>query len=425
LTAACHGLLDVSDPSRIRDQDVANATGANARRAAAVVTFMNSFGSVLLDVAYFTDEATYDTDVNNPADFSRSLDQRNTGPYLNRSGNPTNDPHLGTLDNYLAHSSLALDAIRRYSQESARGDYLAQLFALRGVTILQMAEDLCPGFPINDVAGDNKPLLSGPFTTDSATTYAIAQLDSALADAVDSTSYKYMGHLVKARALLDLRQYDAAAVEAAFVPTNFEYRSDPSLGNPFQSYQSGVSQYGGQPALADHEGGNGLGFLSEHDTVRVPYGYSGQRYNFPSDSLFVSLKYLSSLPNASSYVVASGVEARLIESEVALHANDGRWLTILNDLRTPVGLGLLTDPGTAAARVDLVYHERAFWLYLTGRRLGDLRRLMRNYGRSAESVFPTGVYILGGNYGHETAIGFNQTAESLYNNKITAGCTSL
>ena len=114
-----------------------------------------------------------------------------------------------------------------------------------------------------------------------------------------------------------------------------------------------------------------------------------------------------------------------MEAEVALHNNDARWLTILNALRTPAGLSPLTDPGTAAGRVDLVYHERAFWMYLTARRLGDLRRLIRNYGRSPESVFPTGAYILGGDYGRETAIGFNQTAESMYNKKITTGCTTL
>jgi len=76
------------------------------------------------------------------------------------------------------------------------------------------------------------------------------------------------------------------------------------------------------------------------------------------------------------------------------------------------------------AQVDLLYHERAFWLYLTGRRLGDLRRLIRNYGRSAESVFPTGTYVLfGGRYGTATAIPFVLKTESQFNPKITHGCT--
>jgi hypothetical protein len=42
--------------------------------------------------------------------------------------------------------------------------------------------------------------------------------------------------------------------------------------------------------------------------------------------------------------------------------------------------------------VDLLLRERAFWFYLTAHRLGDLRRLVRQYARTAESVYPTGAY---------------------------------
>jgi hypothetical protein len=36
-------------------------------------------------------------------------------------------------------------------------------------------------------------------------------------------------------------------------------------------------------------------------------------------------------------------------------------------------------------------------LFGTGSRLGDLRRLIRQYGRNAETVFPTGPYANGEN----------------------------
>jgi len=72
----------------------------------------------------------------------------------------------------------------------------------------------------------------------------------------------------------------------------------------------------------------------------------------------------------------------------------------LNTLRTRVpGLAPLSDPGTAAQRVDLQFRERAFWLFLSGHRQGDLRRLIRQYGRGAESVFPTGPWVAGLQYG--------------------------
>ena len=53
---------------------------------------------------------------------------------------------------------------------------------------------------------------------------------------------------------------------------------------------------------------------------------------------------------------------------------------------------------TAAGGVNLLFAERARWLWLTAHRLGDLRRLVRpvlqgGYGRLADSVFPTGPYF--------------------------------
>jgi hypothetical protein len=57
------------------------------------------------------------------------------------------------------------------------------------------------------------------------------------------------------------------------------------------------------------------------------------------------------------------------------------------------------DAGTPTARVDQLFRERAFTLFGRGTRTGDMRRLIRQYGRSAETVFPTGPWHKGGNYG--------------------------
>ena len=92
--------------------------------------------------------------------------------------------------------------------------------------------------------------------------------------------------------------------------------------------------------------------------------------------------------------MVTGIEARVIEAEAALQgSNLTLWLQKLNDARATVtGLAPLTDPGTPAGRVDLTFRERAFWFYLTAHRLGDLRRLVNQYGRAKESVYPTGAY---------------------------------
>jgi hypothetical protein len=68
----------------------------------------------------------------------------------------------------------------------------------------------------------------------------------------------------------------------------------------------------------------------------------------------------------------------------------------LNDLRAGAGLDPLGAPADFDAATDLLFRERAFWLYATGHRLGDMRRLIRQYGRDANAVFPTGDYFKGG-----------------------------
>jgi len=55
-------------------------------------------------------------------------------------------------------------------------------------------------------------------------------------------------------------------------------------------------------------------------------------------------------------------------------------------------------------RLRLVFDERGYWLFLTGHRQGDLRRMVRVYGFPQEQVYPSGYYVFGGQYGPYTNI---------------------
>jgi starch-binding outer membrane protein, SusD/RagB family len=110
---------------------------------------------------------------------------------------------------------------------------------------------------------------------------------------------------------------------------------------------------------------------------------------------FWQLKYPQ---RGSSIPLATGIEARLIEAEAALRRGDlVTFLAKHNELRAtrprlaPVSLIDVTAM-TQAQRVDLHFQERAFWLWLTGQRLSDMRRLVRQYNRPQETVFPTGTF---------------------------------
>src|SRR4029078_12751234 len=115
--------------------------------------------------------------------------------------------------------------------------------------------------------------------------------------------------------------------------------------------------------------------------------------------------------------LADGVEAELIRAEAQLQAKDAAgFLTTLNNLRGRAALlpargyagslAPLTDPGTDVARQNLLFRERAYWLFLTAHRVRDLRRIIRTYGPGAETVFPTGPYLSNGRstiYGTDTS----------------------
>jgi hypothetical protein len=58
----------------------------------------------------------------------------------------------------------------------------------------------------------------------------------------------------------------------------------------------------------------------------------------------------------------------------------------------------------------------------TAHRLGDLRRLVMQYGRGAETVFPTGAYFKGGAYGTEVTLRVPQEEEQDNPNYSRAGC---
>ena len=94
----------------------------------------------------------------------------------------------------------------------------------------------------------------------------------------------------------------------------------------------------------------------------------------------------------------------------------------MNDARSTVaGLTPLADPGSTAARENLLFRERAFWFWGTAHRLGDLRRLVKNYGRTAASVYPTGPYFKGGAYGNDVVI---IPAQAEKNNPDFEGCSA-
>lgn len=301
------------------------------------------------------------------------------------------------------------DAAAKVADFQGKSDpQYGELKSLEAYTYVTLGEGFCSAIPISNIV-DGVWEYGQPETVDEIWTDALGVFDEALANGGGN-----LAAVGKGRALLNLGQYAAAAAAVASVPTTynyFVYHSESGATNPFYSLQGN-----GRYSLSDNEGGNGLPFRSANDPrvpwIRDPAQPNGFDASYP---LYKIQKYNGF---GASVVLASGVEARLIEAEAALQAGDfTTWLARLNDLRTQVAtimdaqvagypvtnptLAPLTDPGTAAARRDLMFYERAFWMFGTGHRLGDLRRLVRSYGLSQDQVYPAGAYHKGGSFGSD------------------------
>jgi hypothetical protein len=407
---ACDSILDVHDPDIVTD--AGSAAGAIGLHNGVILRFNQAMdgsgdapdGFFLLGGLLADEWRSGDT-----------FEQRNTTDF--RVVQTTNS-FLSTIFRSASRvrneGQAAINALRQYPSPTP-APYIARIFAFIAFSENQIGEFFCNGIPFSDISGD-QIIYGNPVAYDSAYKRAVTHSDSALATAVgsaaDTARIKRLTRVIKGRALLNLNQPAAAAAAVAGVPDSFVYLSQHSVNsteNVIWLQSVSLRRY----VMGDGEGTNGLNFMTANDPrlpVAIPpppsspNSFDNTLQNVPAPTLWNS--------RDSSVVIASGIEARLIEAEAALRAGDP--VTYINKLNAPRAayntahpvppdsapkLPLFTDPGTDPARVDLLFRERAFWLFSTGHRLGDLRRLIRQYGRNSESVFPTGVWFKGGAYG--------------------------
>ncbi|HKV99326.1 MAG TPA: hypothetical protein VJN96_05865 [Vicinamibacterales bacterium] len=275
----------------------------------------------------------------------------------------------------------------------------SEVLSLEGYAQTLMAEMYCGDVPFSTLNADGTLANGTPLSTDQMLQAAVANFDSAIliAQAAGSTKFEDLARVGKARALVDmggagLQEADTVAgpVGGSFL---FQILHSANSGRENNGVNELIWQEG-RWSIGETEGTNGLPFVSANDP-RVTNTFLGR--GFATNTQVWGPNADSS--RASPITLSSGVEARLINAEAALGRSDAvAWLADLNALRAASGLGLtpLVDPVTTTGRQNLMFSERAFWLYGTSHRLGDLRRLIRQYARNSETVFPTGTYIYRG-----------------------------
>jgi hypothetical protein len=245
--------------------------------------------------------------------------------------------------------------------------------------------------------------------------------------------------VTKARALIGLGQIAEAAalVPTSAVPNTFTYDATfatSSGDNTLWSQPASQRRYTVGDSLEGRGRNlfvkNAIPFFAAQDP-RVPVRYTvsanGKDTTISQDGLIPS-RTTTLWARSTATPVLNGLDARLIEAEGKLKANDfAGMMAIMNALRAappklgevqPTAMAALAVPTTLDAAINVYFREKAFWTFGRGQRLGDLRRLIRQYGRTQENVFPVGVHYRGGNYGVDVNLPVTQAEE---NNPELAG----
>jgi len=384
------GLLGNEElPENVTDPAITK-TPKGALRAynGTVSQFRRAFNNFVVSSGRLTDELIFVSSVlgsTDPVDM-RDLPEssENYGPY-------------GDLNRLRGQAMQAIGLQKDYAPDSLQA-LTGHLYTLQAYAEIFLADLYCSGIPLSTLDYDGDFTYRPGSTSTQVYEHALALLDTASTFVGDSVRFKYLAQVGRARALLNLGRFAEAAAAVADVPDDFSY-GVPYDSDTQQQRNSFALDVTGQwsSSVGDVEGINGLDYSSSGDprtrTNTVP-GPNASTVQFPA-------KYNTT--GTSPIVLASGIEARLIEAEALLQAGDPTWLDRLNHLRQAmwptivpaVGgpLPVLADPGTPDARVDLLYRERAFWLFLTGQRQGDLRRMIRHYGRQQDRIYPIGPYM--------------------------------
>ena len=402
LACGCSELTTVDAPDLVERSDLLNPAGA--------ITFFN--GAVSRFEFVFGTRASWSASgafVNNSGLLSDELIAHSTFwglSNLDRHLLPEESGSQGTyffLQVARMNQLQALDLLREVlPSERWR---IGLLYGYLGYTETLLAETMCSGVPLSTISRDFKPEYGPPLTTTQLLERALQDFDSAAVYAANDPQILNLARVGRGRVLLNLDRPAEAAGAVGAVLTSFAFLTEHTQAVNYNGLFSNLAW--GAFGIADKKGINGLDYLSAEDqrinAVIVGTGLDGVPVYGPArvDSY------------ASPNILATGIEARLIEAEAALRAdNVDAWLAHLNSLRataTSPSMAPLTDPGTPDGRVDLLFRERAFWLFLTGSRFGDMRRLVRQYGRAVNTVFPIGPYKFGGEFGTDWVLPIDPT----------------
>jgi hypothetical protein len=408
LLAACNPkeeLLSPQQPGVISPSSVTSAAAADALYVGALSRWKSSMnGGGNNTEALWNWQALFTDELQSSDTFSQrnDADQRNL---QNNDGVLT--PIYNAAQQARGRARDAIVALLAYDQSAAGKQHVGEMYLMMGYLEMEISQSFCNGIPFGETDA-GIPQYTVPITDAEGFKLAMARIDTALTylTAPADSTLKWSALLVKGRAQVDLGDFAGAASTVAAIPTKFQYNFDYSqttfdnewwiMGPSVKRYTVGDSVNVAGRIL------NVIPFAQLNDP-RVSVTNTGTK----AEDNITTFFQVNNWGRDDPVPPLSGIDARLIEAEAKLQANDiAGMMTILNALRTSVQVigtfkvpampAIATTPATKDAATDLFFREKALWQFERGYRMDDLRRLVRQYGRTQDKVFPTGPFTRNG-----------------------------
>lgn len=414
-TAACdvESLLEVTDRDRVTPATLEDPAVIDVVINGAVGNFQSAYngGEAFVSVTGLMSDELYSSGTFTTRTATDKRDQ------FDPSNGNTSDGTYNSLQFARRALKDAAQTVSTHPDHGPNSAEFARLKALEGYTLVALGEGYCSAVPLSDLV-DGEFVYGNPLSSSQILDEAIDRFDTSL-----NANASHLAAVGKARALLSKGQVAQAAAAVSSVPMDFVYfiiHSELAGQNAIFSLQGN-----GRYSIGDGEGtggntvdfvGQGAEYTPDGSTLLSP-GDDRSPWWGPTPGFDQEIdKYSTLLYNDEDddTPLASGVEAWLIRAEAEAQSNPAGATALLNELRANADallqglhgwsvhpdneLAPLPTASSSAEAIEQVIEERAFWLFLTGHRLGDLRRYVNHYGINQ---YPTGAYHKGGDYGND------------------------
>lgn len=376
--SACSGMLDVSNPGAIVDDNLKDPVMIPAIVNGAVGEFQNAYGDAMFNGGLFTDELISLFTTISTTDL-RSIDPSTSGSYT-------------TLSVARGAADRGIVQVRALLGDKADSNVdVARMYAYGGYSIVLLGEMYC------SASID----LSAPYTPDELFKQAIDRFNKAVtiaaaakaagATAASADSIANLANLGIARASLDLNDKATAIAKAQLVPANFSFMANYSANSSREYNSIGAANWVGH----EYIGMDPNSFAGLNDP-RIPQAATQVVVAF-NTAFSIWLPYqpysyagwkpatLNRIDYASSIRFADGLEAQYIIAEA--QGPTAATLTFVNQRRAVGNQPAVSYSGDQLMAELREQRKRDF--YLTARRMGDLQRYLKYYN---VDNFPKGVW---------------------------------